>query len=400
MHCRDNIDNDLDGYTDCADLDCAVDSEELYVIFERSCSGTTQTPENCLDGSCIGENGINTWCHTSPEYPGLGFCCPEESNLELNFTSAYISCNAPIIELGPCNLINAYWNPDTDIEAGNSVGLFVEGEGNCNGKTLSIEIVESDDLSGDDEVTLSSPPSNMNFVGLMASQSWATEWVSEGGSNPDPEYKFIATLLEDGAEIKSGELKVLEHTEEPICGTETLCKDYLTPTSCEFDACHVGNSSVIEGLCNTTTQCEWNGTGCSKEEEPICDLGGTLGSISIGTCNYEEDTEDDCEDGYLTYNWTGEWDWSLENNFTEAEVNGREGFFLLDGVWRYNPNSDYEECDEGSNLLACPAHIELSFFNWINIVIIILVIGLVYYFLNKKPSKVNSKKSKKSKLKK
>ena len=373
---------------------CLSGEEEVLSLYADTNSHLGQPGAYGTKICCDFDVGATSTCGPSDGCDEDADCSPSTCDMD--------SCECVVLP-GACEFNTAVWTPLGPVEEGTQVSLTVNGN-HCDSKELSFELFENDGIFGNDEVVLDYLPANVFFSGGIATSTWIAEWIDDSdGSDSDPEFIFVASLVEDSSnKIESEtELKV-NLTEEPICGTETLCKDYLTPTSCEFDACHVGNSSVIEGLCNTTTQCEWNGTGCSKEEEPICDLGGTLGSISIGTCNYEEDTEDDCEDGYLTYNWTGTWAWSLENNFTEAEVNGRTGFIedlYFTGVWRYNPNSDYEECSEGSNLLACPAHIELSFFNWINVVIIILVIGLVYYFLNKKPSKVNSKKSKKSRTK-
>ena len=63
-NCTDNIDNDLDGYVDCQDPDCALHVDCL--------------PENCQDRTFCGQcilDGQCTWCHQGQDGSGCYADC-------------------------------------------------------------------------------------------------------------------------------------------------------------------------------------------------------------------------------------------------------------------------------------------------------------------------------------
>lgn len=107
-------------------------------------------------------------------------------------------------------------------------------------------------------------------------------------------------------------------------------------------------------------------------DDVFCELDTTdcIGELPVGgpSCNIIfEDTEDDCEDGWLDYSWTVEWTGLEENRPADCEPNSE----------RY----------------ACPAQVQLPFFNFYNVIIALALIALIYFFLIKKNK--NSKKKKK-----
>ena len=70
------------------------------------------------------------------------------------------------------------------------------------------------------------------------------------------------------------------------------------------------------------------------------------------------------------------------------------------GEWHYDPINIFtglrknEQCVAGSNTIACPAQIQLPFFNWYNVVVTIIVIILIYFLINSASKKKFVKKRK------
>ena len=52
------------------------------------------------------------------------------------------------------------------------------------------------------------------------------------------------------------------------------------------------------------------------------------------------------------------------------------------GTWRYDPLRTNEECIDGTNTVPCPAKVKLSFFGLYNILLSMVIISLIYCFLN------------------
>lgn len=111
-----------------------------------------------------------------------------------------------------------------------------------------------------------------------------------------------------------------------------------------------------------------------------CELGEGGHPSKIGKCSYDENTDDDCEDKFLTYNWTATWTWDEDNPEHD------------------DPNNAAEKCVDGSNTVPCPAQIQLPFFGNYSIVMIISLIALIYIFLKFKEKEKG--KSSKRKVKK
>ena len=105
--------------------------------------------------------------------------------------------------------------------------------------------------------------------------------------------------------------------------------------------------------------------------------------ISLGTCNYLENTADDCEDGYLEYSWKANWKWDSDNILT-LSYSGQEGYIqtLEDGTWHYDPQGLSVSCKDGSNPgIPCPSRVNLPFFGFYSLLISILSIALIYAIL-------------------
>ncbi len=107
----------------------------------------------------------------------------------------------------------------------------------------------------------------------------------------------------------------------------------------------------------TSNECQFDITQCT---------GGTVGDPSeIGTCTYDEDTSDNCDDGFLTVNVTATWEWA-------------EGKDASD-----DPEGLRSRCvSVPDRTLVCPAQIPLPFFGAYNFIIAFLAIGMIYWILS------------------
>lgn len=209
----------------------------------------------------------------------------------------------------------------------------------------------------------------------------------------------------------------------PNCGTIDFCMNYKTKSECENDFCGVAGESVetnnpnvtcgeteydeiIE--CNKTLNCEcsWNDvngacgpsyetilTNCSDESSAPED------PFSIGKCSYEENSTDDCDDGFLTYSWKGDWIWDIGNSFTSNPDEDDYRQDPIGGSWRYDPKDELglrvsEKCADGEGSQACPAQIQLPFFGVYGVIGAVLLILLIYVLLFLKKKKSSRKKHK------
>ena len=196
------------------------------------------------------------------------------------------------------------------------------------------------------------------------------------------------------------------------------CSDYLTPTTCDLDACGAAEDSVLRInpliTCGTdySCYCTWDTTaGTCNSGWSFSNVAGSLGA---GTCNYQESTNDDCADGFLEYAWIAAIDWPLNNlgwaTQSDCIAGGGDATSCIqfstaiepgfDDLWHYDPlvngvNLLLTECFGGSNTLQCPAQMQLDFFNWKNFIITLVILAIIYiiYFNRKKVKKKRKKKS-------
>jgi len=160
---------------------------------------------------------------------------------------------------------------------------------------------------------------------------------------------------------------------------------------CGFESCSSNSSDSW-----TNCGCSWdsyNGVCLSSYEEKSCDLSGEVPG-SFGSCYYRENTQDNCDDGFLSYSWIGEWTWHSENIFDSNPDSDDEGYILgTDGNYHYDPEGKSESCIiGGDSIVPCPAQIQLSFFNFYNLIIAIIIIAGIYFFLKKSKKKGKRKK--------
>jgi hypothetical protein len=96
-NCQNGIDDDGDGYTDCADSDCQMSDNHPDPFV---CTGSPYDEESCVlsftrdtyagtyvinfNPLCRGSNGNYSYCAYSIDNPGTGVCCPEGQKAKRN----------------------------------------------------------------------------------------------------------------------------------------------------------------------------------------------------------------------------------------------------------------------------------------------------------------------------
>jgi len=232
------------------------------------------------------------------------------------------------------------------------------------GDPVSFEIYERD-----------SPPINPDDLirtieGIINNNKSIVEWTitqedlesADGPFDPDYEVFYFQIEEEDSSDL------FLNITEAPECAAISACRDY-DELACETDFCDVGEISVEANdpdvTCGNGYDCgcilendvciaQWTGVS-EKEGEPF----------NIGSCIYDENTTDNCDDGVLVYSWSGLWTWD-PNNPTH-----------------YDPEDKENQCQDGSTSVPCPAEVQIPFFSYINVIIALIVITIIYIIIRK-----------------
>ena len=367
----------------------------VYSVSTTSCGdGAIQDPngdgqgENCDDGNVANSDGCSSSCLTETGYICIGepsVCEPtsnicgngllEPSNGETcddgNGGSGDGCSSACIIETGytcvgtapsvctltGCTLTSASWSTAQATE-GDVVSLHVQGTSYCNGKTVSFIVLEDDIFSGDDSVTTN--PVNVTFSGNTATGNWTAEWQDEGlTEGTDPEYYFTATVSGVG-DKKSGLLDVTQ-SDPGACEAVSVCRDYTDLASCTLDECSVADDDPLSDV-----DCDVEGISCSCVwDSSTCKA---ITSSSVGTCKITQSSNDNCDDGFLTFSWTALWTFATGKTAAD-DTTGLQA-----------------KCINGSKTIECPAQIALPFFNMYSLLGALVVIALVYWALSRRKS--------------
>jgi len=138
--------------------------------------------------------------------------------------------------------------------------------------------------------------------------------------------------------------------------------DFWGPiTSCSDFDMFTGGGTLVCG-----TDCQFDTSQCT----------GGIEGAEIGICIYTQFTDDNCDDGFLTFNWTTEWIWNEE---CDATCQSQPQNLALK-----------TECDNDDGLtdsIECPAQIPLPFFNIYSFVAALIIIALIYVILILKKEK-------------
>jgi hypothetical protein len=249
-------------------------------------------------------------------------------------------------------------------------------------------VVEEDDSNKEVKRTQGTDVESVLVSTLQISLDDLTN-VKKGSDDTD------FTLFFDSQKAKSLDLEVLVPEGVPECGNgecelgelNMVCGD----TDCFTDAVTCEDYNESEELCTNDP----NGLSedipgdCIYTEEGRCrsGLAVTVDGVDIGTCIYlEEDSVDNCDDGFLSYSWKAAWNWSINNKYDKNDVCSKKGFFCNpDELYaHYDPRDSKQECQDGQATIPCPAQVQLSFFNAINLIVSALVVFIIYYYIHKK----------------
>ena len=350
------------------------------------------------------------------------------------------SCGPPCGEGRTCNLNGrciseeVYWASANDprysisylevVPGTTQVALVLKNVVPANG-TINFEIFEDDLITGNDEIRTGDDSLSAEVNPDGTSIAYWTITEEDLSKTFDLNQFYFETSFgqsDDLAITLSG----------GSCVSVNYCRDYTEEERCEQDTCLVADESVftINNLITCgdgyTCNCFWDNatSSCNSGWESVNQtIGGGFGgsALGIGVCNYNENTNDDCADGFLTYSWIADIDWPTDNTGwgTQAECIAAGGDALscvefstsidsgFDDLWHYDPlfngiNSLLTQCLGGSSTLQCPAQVQLSVFTLKNFIITIVVLGLAYiiYEQQKKSKKSKGKKKKSRKKKK
>ena len=213
---------------------CLSGEEEVLSLYADTNSHLGQPGAYGTKICCDFDVGATSTCGPSDGCDEDADCSPSTCDMD--------SCECVVLP-GACEFNTAVWTPLGPVEEGTQVSLTVNGN-HCDSKELSFELFENDGIFGNDEVVLDYLPANVFFSGGIATSTWIAEWIDDSdGSDSDPEFIFVASLVEDSSNnIESSEtMKVLQKAIIPEGDPE------ITSVSNEGVLSH-GNEFTIDGM--------------------------------------------------------------------------------------------------------------------------------------------------------
>ncbi|MCR4327390.1 MAG: hypothetical protein NUV46_02315, partial [Nanoarchaeota archaeon] len=194
------------------------------------------------------------------------------------------------------------------------------------------------------------------------------------------------------------------------CAGINLCGDYTNSIMCDSDECGVAGATPPPAGPGQTDACGWNSIS-----EPSCRkvlYTTTTNGTSVGSCaSTQNSTSQECVGGFLFYSWLSKWTWYPSNNFTSLSLCqayssdcAEAGACFDDGSsttnpWHCDPDRASLACESGSAQIPCPAQIQLSFFDWKNVIVALLLIFVLYIIFYKKNKKFSKNHFSKKKVK-
>jgi len=179
----------------------------------------------------------------------------------------------------------------------------------------------------------------------------------------------------------------------------SLCENYLNKSSCNSDRYNIGTFSVERNLltgesCNSITV---SNTSCTETlDSCICNWNSSTNLCENSfskTISCPSPTGGPPTGGVCSYTSTANLN---ACNGTESSV-----ISILTANWLGNESDRLSDCVDKTTRIPCPAQIKLSFFSWYNWIVAIIILGIIYYSLEKfrKGKKVKFKKIKNQKRK-
>jgi len=367
------------------------------------CSGGEIIEPECTDGTTLCSNNGIDYCYPgnicpvgeSPPTNNNGVCeigegCTSSdcSNGDQDSCITGATCQSgTCLGGGTCYFTSAEWS-SSEVSVGTNVNLNVQGNGFCDGESVKFEVFENE-LIG--RYPAQTNPVNAVFNGNSVTGTWIAEYTDDGFAQGEPEYVFKASLVSAlYVEIDdSGELTILPDSGGGLeCNNITSCSNYLTEGECDTDSCSVAEGSVEEnnplvscGEEGVSCECVWVSDSCESSYTNVA------GDYIVGTCSYDESTDDDCEDGFLSYSWTSSWIWGHDGwvNWTNSSISGSViGDYELDNlIYYYDPYGKFNGCQDGSTIVECPVKIQVGFFGFWNFIIAVIILVGIYSFFER-----------------
>ncbi|HLD55134.1 MAG TPA: DUF4215 domain-containing protein [Candidatus Nanoarchaeia archaeon] len=372
----------------------------LFIGSEGCDDGNIISGDSC-SSTCKVETYDNSYCGDGIMFKGFEEC---DDRNKVNGDG----CSSVCVLQPEAYFLNSNGQRITEAHIGETVKLVFNNTGILNG-SFSFEIFE-DDPAFDDEIR-----TGINAIsGTFSNIGWGIiigEWTIT-----EQDYSITEIGDYDGFYFKingfeSNRLEILVQDVTPWCSnyeTEVSCSD------CDYIGCDAAENSVNEKVFEAFPEV-WNDTQCGDEiagPDPSCSYlmfckciwnssrskcdytwGSSPGldcdtdsSIpTVGSCKYSESTVDNCNDGFLEYSWSTAWTWGIDNGYA-VYSNGPSDevtdYVLENGLYYYDPFKFSQRCIGGSNIIPCPAEIQLPFFGFYNLIITIFLIAGVYSIIS------------------
>lgn len=172
--------------------------------------------------------------------------------------------------------------------------------------------------------------------------------------------------IEYGSEVCDG----LNFTKSPTLWIDSEIKE--TWECSDFD-------DFDSGTLICTDNCQIDTSACRRDN--------TNKDFKIGSCTATQNSVITCDEdpiGFYVTSWGGEWTPGHEDSSSSSECAIKWEVPESDckefvNLWYYDPDNKIQDCtDGGESVIECPAEIRLGFFNYYNLAVTILLIGLIY----------------------
>jgi len=390
------FDSNTERHNYCSENICTYEDtvcEEWHVCANGRCSavecGSAVDVLCCADDWCGDGLACNTVTGLCESCGGRGeLCCDEDDSVNPRCEEGYVCGNSGIC--GDCYIFDLWWDSEREEKINTSVEnqivyAVAQGTDTCHGTEFSLDsliIYEKNSFwSGGDEKVDSASGSELMF---NENNQVRFEWISQlGHHNLEATYFFEIEYGED--EDESYELLVL------MCNEWYRDDgDLLRIMACD-DYNNVGSNKKVQclGDCAGAAAIEAAGLGYSRMQMPVCGWvdgkcaltyvdfgdGNGVGGDSVGgvngdgyNCMIEYTDMGDCGTGneYRTVTYIAK----------EIDANGN----AIEGSLNCDAGCGASICTKE---VLCPGIVKLPFFDFFNLIMVLLIIGVVYFVMGK-----------------
>lgn len=354
---------------------------------------------SCDDGenpvlSLSGETNAHVGGPNENNYP-VKICC-QQGEIVDSTTAQWLDGNGYIVQ------------NDAGIEGivlgSTTVGMRVVKIDMMENPPIEIEFVVNH-LKGGEGIEVFSASKNLEVGETEIEVGWSItqeQWDSVCAGDSECEFYFDV-LNENGDSLEEEIARTGRTGNEELfsladfdCEGILSCEDYGNEGDCESDVCPntIKGYGVECGICDITNYgetinecaCVWSedltgedSSSCSSEYKVVL-CGET--PLEIGRCEVVQgEVDEDCSDGFMSYDWEGDWEW-LNDFGADPTCEGRcEGgcIFGKDESYHCDPDGVAAECETGGpRKIPCPTQVQLPFFDTFNLILTIILIIAIY----------------------